>query len=272
MTRIQIPSETFTSPLVNKPLEMYVFLDPLCPTCWDMQPTLRKLQVEYGQYFTVRTVLSTQLNKLNIMCNFPSSNLGNDSYNISQIEHSVFPSIAVKAAEFQGKKAALRFFIKIQEYLFLNTKNVTSFSVLQEIAKEVNLDVDEFTRDFLSNECARSFQSDLSITCEMEVDSFPSIVFFNENIEDEGIKVAGNYPYEIYVQILQEMLYEKPEVQDPPSLEKLFDRFHSLTTNEIASYYNISDQLAERELKKLLLLQKVERLLLPNTTVLWRLK
>lgn len=271
MTRIQIPSETFTSPSVNKPLEMYVFLDPLCPTCWDMQPTLRKLQIEYGQYFTVRTVLSTQLNKLNTVCNFPSTNLSNDLECISRIEHSVFPSFAVKAAEFQGKKAALRFFIKIQEYLFLKTKNVTSFSVLQEIAEEVNLDVDEFVHDFLSNECARSFQNDLSITCEMEVDSFPSIVFFNENIEDEGIKVAGNYPYEIYVQILQEMLYEKPKIQDPPSLEKLFDRFHSLTTNEIASYYNISDQLAERELKKLLLLQKVERLILPNT-VFWRLK
>lgn len=271
MTRIQIPSETFTSPLVNKPLEMYVFLDPLCPTCWDMQPTIRKLEVEYGQYFTVRTVLSTQLNKLNTVCNFPKANLSNESFNISKIEHSVFPSIAVKAAEFQGKKAALRFFIKMQEYLFLKTKNVTSFSVLQEIAEEVKLDVDEFTRDFISNECAKSFQNDLSITCEMEVDSFPSIVFFNENIEDEGIKVAGNYPYEVYVQILQEMLYEKPEIQDPPLLEKLFDRFHSLTTNEIASYYKISDQLAERELKKLLLLQKVERLLLPDT-VLWRLK
>lgn len=271
MTRIQIPTEVFTSPLLNKPIEMYVFLDPLCSTCWDMQPTLRKLQIEYGQYFTVRTVLSTQLNKLNTICNFPSSNLTNGPYGISHIEHSVFPSIAVKAAEFQGKKAALRYFIKIQEYLFLKTKNVTSFSVLQEIAEEVKLDVDEFTHDFLSNECARSFQSDLSITCEMEVNSFPSIVFFNENIEDEGIKVAGNYPYEIYVQILQEMLNEQPKVQDPPSLEKLFDQFHSLTTNEIASYYNISDQLAERELKKLLLLQKVERLVLPNN-VLWRLK
>ena len=64
---------------------------------------------------------------------------------------------------------------------------------------------------------------------------------------------------------------KEPEIQDPPLLEKLFDRFHSLTTSEIASYYNISNQLAERELKKLLLLQKVERLLLPNT-VLWRLK
>ena len=250
---------------------MYVFLDPLCSTCWDMQPTLRKLQVEYGQYFTVRTVLSTQLNKLNTVCNFSNSNISKDPFNISKIEHTVFPSIAMKAAEFQGKKAALRFFIKIQEYLFLKTKNVTSFSVLQEIAKEVKLDVDEFNRDFISNECARSFQSDLSITCEMEVDSFPSIVFFNENIEDEGIKVAGNYPYEIYVQILQEMLNEKPEIQDPPLLEKLFDRFYSLTTSEIASYYNISNQLAEHELKKLLLLQKVERLHLPNT-VLWRLK
>ena len=80
VTRIQIPSDTCTSPVVNKPLEMYVFLDPLCPTCWDMQPTLRKLQVEYGQYFTVRTVLSTQLNKLNTVCNFPNADLSNDPF------------------------------------------------------------------------------------------------------------------------------------------------------------------------------------------------
>lgn len=88
---------------------MYVFLDPLCPTCWDMQPTLRKLQVEYGQYFTVRTVLSTKLNKLNTVCNFPNADLSNDPFSISKIEHSVFPSIAVKANEFQGKKSLYGF-------------------------------------------------------------------------------------------------------------------------------------------------------------------
>ncbi|MDI2589657.1 MULTISPECIES: ClpXP adapter SpxH family protein [unclassified Psychrobacillus] len=271
MTRILIPTEPITSPLVNKPLEMYVFLDPLCSACWEMQPIIRKLQVQYGQYFTIRTVLSTQLNNLNTVCNTSKEEKKQIHCEFPDIEHSVFPSIAVKAAEFQGKKAALRFFNKIQEYLFIKTKNVTSLSVLQEIASKVNIDVEEFTQDFKSRECARSFQSDLSITSEMDVTTFPSIVFFNENIEDEGIKVSGIYPYEIYVQILQEMLYEIPEVQQPPALEKLFDRFHSLTTNEIASYYNISEQQAERELKKLLLLQKVERLVLPDV-VIWRLK
>lgn len=271
MTRIQIPTETITSPLLNKPIEMYVFLDPLCSACWDLQPIIRKLQVEYGQYFTIRTVLSTQLSNLNTVCKMPIEDKTNIQCDLSDIEHSVFPSIAVKAAEFQGKKAALRFFNKIQEYLFLKTKNVTSFSVLQDIAKEVKIDVTEFKQDFKSSECARSLQNDLSITSEMDVTTFPSIVFFNENIEDEGIKISGNYPYEIYVQILQEMLYEKPEIQEPPTLEMLFDRFYSLTTTEIASYYKISEQRAERELKKLLLLQVVERLVLPDV-VIWRLK
>lgn len=271
MTRIQIPAETIAPSLLNKPIEMYIFLDPLCSACWDLQPIIRKLLVEYGQYFTVRTVLSTQISKLNTVCKATKEQLLDEKCNLADIEHPVFPSIAVKAAEFQGKKAALRFFNKIQEQLFLKTENVTSFSVLQDLAHEVKIDVNEFTNDFQSRECARSFQSDLSITSEMEVTSFPSIVFFNENIEDEGIKVSGIYPYKIYVQILKEMLNEEPQKQQPPTLEKLFDRFHSLTTSEIAYYYNITEQQADRELKKRLLLQEVERLVLQDT-VLWRLK
>ncbi|MFF2752252.1 DsbA family protein [Psychrobacillus sp. NPDC058041] len=270
MTRIQIPTETIAPSFLNKPIEMYIFLDPLCSACWDLQPIIRKLQVEYGQYFTIRNVLSTQLSKLNNFCNKQNEQILKSHCDISELDHPVLPSIAVKAAEFQGKRAALRFFNKIQEHLFLKTKNVTSFAVLQNIANEVNIDVNEFTSDFQSKECARSFQNDLSITSEMQVTSFPSIVFFNENIEDEGIKVSGIYPYEIYVQILQEMLYEEPQKQQPPTLEKLFDRFHSLTTSEIACYYGITEQQAEREMKKRLLLQEVERLILQDT-IFWRL-
>lgn len=271
MTRIQIPVETIAPPLLNKPIELYIFLDPLCSACWDLQPIIRKLQVEYGQYFTIRTVLSTQLPKLNTVWKKPSEAILQDKCDFTDLDHPVLPSIAVKAAEFQGKRAALRFFNKIQEHLFLKTKNVTSFSVLQELANEVNIDVYEFTNDFQSKDCVRSFQNDLSITSEMEVTSFPSIVFFNENIDDEGIKVSGIYSYEIYVEILREMLYEEPQKQHPPTLEKLFKRFHSLTTSEIACYYNISETQAEREMKKRLLLQQVERLVLQDT-VFWQLK
>ena len=271
MTRLLIPAEPIAIPTINKPIEMYVFLDPLCSTCWELQPIIRKLQVEYDQYFTIRTVLSTQINNLNILCKKPLDSIDSNEIDLQNMEHPVLPSIAVKAAEFQGKRAAHRFFNKIQEHLFLKTKNVLSYSVLQDLAKEINIDVDEFNRDFQSKECARSFQSDLSITCEMEVTDFPSIVFFNENIEDEGIKISGIYPYEIYVQILQEMLHDEPEKKEPPTLEKLFARFYSLTTDEIAGYYNIPVQKAEREMKKRLLLQEVERLILPDT-VIWRSK
>jgi len=267
VTRIQIPAEMMASPVTNKPIEMYLFLDPLCSVCWDMQPILRKLQVEYGQYFTIRIVLSTQLNKLNTACHLSDDR----KYTYAMQDHAVLPSIAVKAAEFQGKKAAQRFLDKIQEYFFLQTKNVTSYTVLKELAAEAQLDVKEFIQDFQSKDCARSFQSDLSITREMEVSSFPTIVFFNENIEDEGIKVSGIYPYDIYVQILQEMLYDVPKKQTPPRLEKLLERFNSVTTSEVADYYNLSEQQAERELKKLVLLQKIERIKLPNL-VLWRYK
>ena len=268
MTRIQIPAEMMASPVTNKPIEMYLFLDPLCSVCWDMQPILRKLQVEYGQYFTIRTVLSTRLNNLNTTCHLSEQE---KKYKYAIQEHAVLPSIAVKAAEFQGKKAAQRFLDKIQEYLFLQTKNITSYEALKELASEAQLDLEEFTQDFQSKDCARSFQSDLSIAREMEVSSFPTIVFFNENIEDEGIKVSGIYPYNIYVQILQEMLYDIPKKQTPPRLEKLIERFNSVTTSEVADYYNLTEQQAECELKKLLLLQKIERIKLPNL-VLWRFK
>ena len=54
-------------------------------------------------------------------------------------------------------------------------------------------------------------------------------------------------------------------------LDELFQRFDALSTKEIAEIYNIPEKSAERELKKQLLLQKIERLPLTQTNMtLWR--
>ncbi|MDM5332506.1 DsbA family protein [Ureibacillus composti] len=268
MNNVQLLSKPAAPSSTSKPIELYVFLDPLCRDALKMQSILRKLQVQYDHYFTWRYVLGTKLASLNSLSRRTKGCLTGAELDIT---HPALPSIAIKAAELQGKKAAARYLLKLQEHAFLNTKDVTSYSALIQIAQEANLDVNEFKSDFGSKEAARAFQCDLYITREMEVDELPSIVFFNECIEDEGLKVSGTYSYDVYVRILEEMLNEELECQPVPSYDKLFQRYRVLTTKEVAEIYSISEQEAERELKKRMLQQKIERLC-NNDLTLWRLK
>ncbi|KGR73689.1 DsbA family protein [Ureibacillus sinduriensis] len=252
----------------TKPIELYIFIDPLCNKALTMQTMLRKLQLQYEHYFTWRYILSTKLASLNTLGRRTKGCLTGAELDIT---HPALPSIAVKAAELQGKRASSRFLLKLQEHALLKTKEVTSYSALIEIAKESNIDIDEFTSDFGSKEAARAFQCDLHIMREMEIEEVPSIVFFNECIEDEGLKVSGMYTYEVYVQILQEMMNEEIICNPLPTFDELFSRFQTLTTSDVAEIYSISIQDAERELKKRMLQQKIERLQCEEIT-LWRNK
>lgn len=59
----------------KKPIEIYVFVDPLCPECWGLEPIIRKLQIEYGQLFSLRHVLSGKIDSLNMGKNKNYENL-----------------------------------------------------------------------------------------------------------------------------------------------------------------------------------------------------
>lgn len=251
---------------VTRPIELYVFIDPTCDVCWSLQPIIRKLQVEYERYFTLRMIIRTSLPKMNTPC--PSSSITDATGGVS---HPSFPSLAIKAAEFQGKRAGYRFISKMFEYSFLKSRNINSFSVLREIAEQLMLDVEEFISDFSSKNAQRSLQVDLYMAKEMEVDEAPTFVFFNENIEDEGLKVSGLYTYEVYEQILEELVGQSIIPNTPPPLENLFTKFDTLATKEIAEIYQIPEKSAERELKKRQLQQHIECLQFKDTT-LWRKK
>ncbi len=267
MNDIQLLSEPIAPPQITKPIELYIFLDPFCTKAFKVQTILRKLHIEYGHYFSWRFIISTNLSTLNSNIRAQACISGSKI----DISHPVLPSIAIKAAELQGRRAAFRFMQKLQEYILLNTRNVHSYSTLIEIAYECKLDIDEFNADFGSKETARAFQCDLHITREMEIDEVPSIVFFNECIEDEGLKVAGLYSYEVYVQILRELLNKELIRKTLPTYDELFSRYYTLTTEDIADIYSIPVNEAERELKKRMLQQKIERIA-NNEVTLWRKK
>ncbi|TDW02202.1 putative DsbA family dithiol-disulfide isomerase [Bacillus badius] len=254
----------------QKPLEIYWFVDPLCPECWALEPFIRKLHIEYGRYFRLKQVLTGNLAALNL----PDSKLRRWEANAARsgmscdgalwmdypVSSPFLASVAIKAAELQGRRAGSRFLRKLQEVLFIEKQNVSDLNVLNDCADDAGLDKAEFLNDMHSSSAAKAFQCDLKIAAEMEVDETPTLVFFNENIEEEGIKITGLYSYDIYVQIIEEMLDELPEPQQPPALEDFLKQFRFTSSKEIGVVYNWNEREVEKEMKKLLLQRKVRKI------------
>ncbi|WDW11429.1 ClpXP adapter SpxH family protein [Priestia aryabhattai] len=258
----------------KKPLEIYVFVDPLCPECWALEPILKKLQIEYGQLLSLKHVLGGNLQQLNIGTQQRFEHIAKswektgsrsgmscdgNLWLENPIDTPYAASIAIKAAGLQGKKQGIRFLRRLQEVVFLEKQNVTEESVLIQCAKHVGLDVNEFVKDLHSDYAAKAFQCDLKITSEMDVDEIPTLVFFNEKVEEEGIKISGYYSYETYVHIIKEMLEIDPDPACLPPLRSFLSYFQFVASKEVAVVYGLSLEEAEKELKKLQLQQVVER-------------
>ncbi|MHA2962319.1 ClpXP adapter SpxH family protein [Priestia megaterium] len=258
----------------KKPLEIYVFVDPLCPECWALEPILKKLQIEYGQLLSLKHVLGGNLQQLNIGAQQKFEHIAKswektgsrsgmscdgNLWLENPIDTPYAASIAIKAAGLQGKKQGIRFLRRLQEVVFLEKQNVTEESVLIQCAKHVGLDINEFVKDLHSDYAAKAFQCDLKITSEMDVDEIPTLVFFNEKVEEEGIKISGYYSYETYVHIIKEMLEIDPDPACLPPLRSFLSYFQFVASKEVAVVYGLSLEEAEKELKKLQLQQVVER-------------
>lgn len=105
--------------IVQKPIEIFVFIDPLCAECWSLEPYLKKLSVEYGRFFTIRQIVSGQLRALNTdsfdkprklkdMWERTAKRTGmscdGDLWIENPVSYPWIASLAIKAAELQGKK------------------------------------------------------------------------------------------------------------------------------------------------------------------------
>ncbi|MGP4077194.1 ClpXP adapter SpxH family protein [Halobacillus sp. K22] len=257
--------------LLKRPIEIYVFIDPLCPECWSLEPFLKKLTIEYGRFFTIRPIISGKLtsfqqNKVKKPENLKkawdstTSRTGmccdGDVWIENPVSSPFAASLAVKAAELQGKKAGMRFLRKIQEYVFLEKQNISDEDVLIECASKSRLDVEEFKKDLHSDAARNALNCDLKLTHEMEVESTPTIVIFNESEEDAGLKITGLYSYEVYVKVLKEMLQKDPTPAIKPALEDFLHYYRFVANKEIAVVYDWTEQQAKREMKKLVLKQK----------------
>lgn len=260
---------------VQKPVEVYVFIDPLCPECWSLEPYLKKLSIEYGRFFTIQPITTGHLSSLNNdgfdqprklrdiwekMAKRTGMSCDGDVWLENPISYPLKVSLAIKAAELQGKRAGRVFLRKLQENVFLKKQNISDENVLVECAKEANIDVDEFVNDLHSESAKKAFQCDLKLTWEMEVDYIPTMVFFNQRSEEQGIKISGLYPYDIYEHVLREILEINPIPSSKPPLDEFLKFYNVVGNKEISVVYDWSLEKTEKEMKKLMFQQKAERI------------
>ncbi|MGP4074073.1 ClpXP adapter SpxH family protein [Piscibacillus sp. B03] len=260
--------------LINKPVEMYVFIDPLCPECWSLEPAIKKLAMEFGCYFKLRSIVSSNLtnlnnhsiNKTDKLAKFwenTASRTGmscdGDLWYENPVSAPSIATLSIKAAEFQGQRLGSKFLRKLQEHLFLGKKNISDEKVLLDIAKEVNLDIDEFNKDLHSDTALRALKCDWNLTREMDVDNYPTVVMFNRGHDGDGLKVSGLHSAQVYERAFFEILGQRVQPLRKPSLEDFLCHFESVATKEVAVVYDWTIERAEKELKKLVLKQKVER-------------
>jgi predicted DsbA family dithiol-disulfide isomerase len=253
-------------------MEIFMFIDPVNPDCWALEPAIKKLKILYGRFFTLRPIVIVSIATLNKTKKKNTPCHVHESYMPWGADSAAAPydvSLALKAAELQGRKAGLQYLRCMREVLFVKKQDITREKTLLQIAEMARLDVKEFKIDLRSASAKTALQCDITIAAEMDVKELPTLAFFNTRHKDEGLKVSGNYPYSIYEEVLFEMLGDRPKPSETPPLELFVEYFQFVSAEEIAIVYDLSLDEVERQMKRLAFANKVKRVQVKHG-VYWR--
>ena len=268
----------------NKAVKLLYFTDPICSSCWGIEPQLRKLKQEYGQYFDIEYRMGGLLRSWSEYggtdVNGPQSvaqhweeasayyqmPIDGDVWKEDPLHSSYPPAIAFKAAQLQDSHKADRFLRRIKEMIFIEKKNITKPEYLEQAARDAGLDAGQFEYDY-EHKAEQLFEEDLSMARAWGVRGFPTIYFIDE--DDNRFKVYGSKPYQVYEQALLKLVPGEVIKNTPSSYETILKGFDIVTLKEFAVFYDKSLEEAETILHGLEQQKKVKRIALKAGS-LWK--
>jgi predicted DsbA family dithiol-disulfide isomerase len=270
--------------IVNKPVRLLYFTDPICSSCWGIEPQLRKLKQEYGEYFHVEYRMGGLLKSWSDYGGNDVSGPGSvaqhweeasayyqmpidgEVWNEDPLHSSFPPAIAFKAAQLQGNYNAERFLRRIKEMVFIEKVNISKMDNPVKAAENVGLDIVQFQSD-VEDGAKQLFEEDLLMTREWGVRGFPTINFIDE--EDNRFKVYGSKPYHVYEQALLKLVTGPVHRNTASSYEIIFTQYNTVTLKEFAVFYEVDFEKAENILHELEQ-QKVVKRMVTNAGSLWK--
>jgi len=262
----QATTEDTNIAAAKKPVKLLYFTDPICSSCWGIDPQLKKLALEYGPYFEIEYRMGGLLPSWEAYggrdVNGPASvaqhweeagahyemPIDGDLWLEDPLPSSYPPSIAFKAAQLQGEEKAVKFLRRIKEMIFMEKKNIARWDNLQQAALETGLDADQLKADY-EGRAVQLFQEDLMLARQLGVRGFPTI--FVTDGADNRILVYGSRPYEQYEEALLKLHPEAVKQAVDTAYTSLFANYPTLTTKEFAVLSGKKTSEAEAYLQEL---------------------
>jgi putative protein-disulfide isomerase len=262
-----------------KPIHLIYFTDPICSSCWGIEPQLRKLRLEYGAYFEIEYRMGGLLPGWEVyssggisgpkdvahhwdeVSQYYKMPIDGDVWLEDPLSTSYPPSIAFKAAQIQDPEKAQLFLRRIKEMVFTEKKNITQWQHLQQAATEAGLNVAQFKADY-EGPAKALFEADLKLAQQSGVRGFPTI-FFNDN-SGKSLKVYGSKPYADFEQAILQLLPEAQKTTPDMSAAALFGQYPTLTAMEFALLSNQTYEQAKTVLQQLAADHKVKTVTTKN--------
>lgn len=234
----------------KKPLKIIYYTDPICSSCWGIEPQLRKLKLEYGDYFEIDYRMGGLLpdwsynsggiskpsdvahhwDEASLYYQMP---IDGDVWLEDPLDSSYPSCFAMKAAQIQDKQKAVIFMRILREKLYLDKKNISKWENIAEAAKESQLDIEKLKTDF-EGKAQQLFQDDLNYARTLGVRGFPTLFFSNR--AEKSLTIYGSKPYTLYENAILELYpqAQKKTFINHTDLMALFDIYPTLTAKEYA--------------------------------------
>lgn len=232
----------------GKPLKVIYFTDPICSSCWGIEPQLRKLKLEYGSSLEIEYRMGGLLPDWNYNSGGISKPsdvahhwdevsghydmpIDGDVWLEDPLDSSYPPSIAFKAAQLQDEHKAIWFLREIREMVFLQKKNITKWAHLAMAAETVGLAVAQFKQDY-EGKAVALFEADLALAKSYGVRGFPTMFFTSGTDQQE--MVYGARPYAFFETAILTLQPQVVKSEYSKGWEALFREYPTLTKREFS--------------------------------------
>lgn len=248
----------------KKPVTIIYYTDPICSSCWGIEPQLRKLKLEYGDYIDIDYRMGGLLpdwsynsggiskpadvahhwDEVSLYYDMP---IDGDVWLEDPLASSYPSCIAFKAAQIQDKSKAIDFMRILREKLFLEKQNIAKWEPIAQAATQAGLDPEKIKQDY-EGRAKQLFEEDLVYGRSLGVRGFPTLLF----LDGKNLKttVYGFKPYKAFEDAVRQIAPNAQKAAIDKEPFALFEKYNSLTAKEYAVILDISTDEAKLTLEK----------------------